>query len=1628
MQAVDRSTHVNAQVAATGAFYNQTNHHRERSLSSAAAAAALRSLTTTPEPVGSIQTKRMQRGSLQRNSSSGSMTDRTFRSPSPASRNGRLNGAVSPAPDAPPVPALPRHIPKGQKKRSASVEPPQRVLSPPPRGGRGSSVDQRSGRASFQDTRLSGLAEHAEEEEQGDGYNSRNFSRPISSQPGSPTPSSMKKYTHGTGSWFAQPETNNVPARPSSAASRRLQSPGRGEVDPNVVSYVSGDALMVWDPNTRKFTAKPRVQPAPAQKPIRAQQPPPAQQPKPAQKPISAAPQNTGPSTPQLKPGSWDPSTRSIVPWRPEEPRTTQSDADTKRKSRPVMAPIETQLQPPPRNPARLSPTSSSSPTSPRHFGGQLHHQPSVVREDPEGEEQEALSSPPAKGHLISTSMGPAVPYTVRTPQSHQRAVSLDVPRGAGSGRGRNGSMSPTRSAHFSSSLVTGTTRHNPPLRAASPAKSAMKHSPASSVRTTSPMATFSPARPKAPPSEVSDITSEASEDGAGSAMKSGKKKARVSFNEEPREIDAAGAIASPKALSAMGNHARSPIDDDGNDFATPRPALPSFGSVRRDRGDARTEMPEKVTEVPPERNAVSSDHAIGGIISSAQKISAVQRGAPLPPDITSKEPSGAISDESEDEGTTKSRNMATVSQNGPLPAGTQPVQPRRVSVDELEPKARDFATQPTVAERAGDHVPDIKLQPPTPGEDVGKQLGDLEESAPAASAVEPIWASEEVVVQPRRSLERFVVPGGWATEDNSTSKASAAKSTVSPVVPEQRKQKVEPAVARPADPVPTLYSLDEESDDSAAFSDAAEDLSDLEDGGFASLNAIVSSPVASPRPREQERKSMTEGPNTTRSAPVGQMANAEAGGDGVEGDEWKAATAYWSKLSRQQRDQIEREHMSDDDEPPVISKTKKKTTARRMTGQVVATQKKENADQQPPFAKTLRGQEDDSTAAGGDGEVHMRRSMRGNSVGSEGAGPASGENGVHMRQSMRGNTGTGTAAIQAGNDGEVHMRKSMRGNTGAGTSMPSTMRSGQRPQSAHTPAQQQDRGSSRPMSADGSSVSRLGANGLPLKSQQQTRPTRARVDSDGSLRGSQASQDSSFPSFGAQQPRTVAQRATPQGAYTAKLQQKVANDSDSESSFKKKKRTGSAAGGQYTMNRSMRAGSVGAASIDARPLSPPPEAKRGGGAFSIRSLSPNGRGVFGGKEKGEKLRSSLRSGSVDASATRMSTLRSGRNAPAPTMRSGSGKPAAAAVSKPRFRSRFVDSDDEDEGAGRGMGFSSRFVDSDDDGPTSPGLRPVRGIPRRAGQDDGDSTDLEDEDNNDARGKDAKRGSKRSSKGIVTDDAAVEKAMEAARRNLGIAAPGKQRPAPVREVTEPLPTPVTEQAPVVATRPPLEPATPDKKKRSFMGSILRRNRSSQASVQQVRPSSPIPPSPAVTSKYISPQVPAPQQAAGETSAPSTPSKGKLVRRESGQPSGPPPTTRTLQRGESWMSGFSTATAPTSMGQDWPLHGSPVPKIPGSASAQNLVVSRPQTSDGTPNPEAVRLARTMRTGAVGSGIGSGRSVGFAQGSKEEDGDGSLAGGEGSALAAGGLREGGSYSRRTGKKKKFGLLRKAFGLYD
>ena len=1531
------------------------------------------------------------------------MTERTFRSPSPGRAS--TNGMMSPASDVPPVPALPKEmVASGGHGRSASLEPLQRITSPAPANGdRGSSMDRFSlppPASSRQANRLSNVKEAgAEELGKGSGSpSSRNFSRPMSSAESSPvTPTNTntaKKYTHGTGSWFtkaAAPDTtqrpktadgvpNRQPAGPSQqqqyigpplnklkkkkkrvspAPGSRLaqatqgQSQGQGEVT---------ESVMVYDANSRTFVSRPKER--------------------------QTAPEPSSPDGDQV----FDPNTRSIVSRSRLQPQSTPAPAPAPRpkKERPAVPAVDTTLIPPPRNPARLSPTSSTSPTSPR-AAGWLHKQPSIVREDREGEEEaeaEAEAASPVisslkdtsqRAQTFTTAMAPP-PKSYAIPTTHQRSASLDVPRlGDSAGRGRNTSISPQRPfAHFSPSPVMQATRHVPPPRDVSPAKSALKQSPASSLRASSPVAIFasSSAGPRSPPSETSDTTTE---DG-GSGKK--KKGVRVSFDEQPHEIDA----PSPTITAAS-----PPADDleDENVGMRPRPALPSFGSVRRDRA-VQPELAEKVTEMPPERNELvgaSSDHAIGGILKNSLQGNGERRMMdPLPPEVTSKESAGYVSDESSE---------------ADVPA------PSHVSAEQAENghiTVMDFADSSPVEHEGAENgdVPAINLLPPTPGFD-GEENRELAAQDGGAQA----QSSELKVAEKQRKRRSFevLVPGGWGTDedqedeserDESMAEDHPVKIVESPTVEAgpagstetaRRPSAEDSAATQTVTPLPvsapsadahlsTLSDVDEDdSDDEAEFSDAAEELDD-EDGGFASLDAILGSPapvVEQPARPTPSGKAVGEGEDGTKSRQLGSSARAQkaeiAGESSRASGDWSQATAYWSQLSKQQRQQIEREHLSSDDEsrPPPSVTVRKPKKKKLVAAKPVATP--------PPSSQ-------------------------------QPAKPA-------MKKTMRAQSGPSPAA-----DDGVHMRRSMRSGGGG---MATSMREGPpppRPQSAYIePRGTLQKKNIRPMSSGGLSASSAGA------AMQSSRPQ--------SSGGPKKMQDSPFPTLPTMRASAQPQRPEPP-QVSARLQRELTggNDSDSESSFKKRRARGGSMStmdsqGKYAMRRSMRGGPVSrATAASPEPTSPTTSTGRGRGSFSIRSLSPTGA-FFGrsNQNRKETLRQEAgpRTTMRGPPPSRDGARAKGKAVPAPAQRSTGAKSG--------FKSRFgADSDDEDDARPQQRSFfKSRFADSDDeDEPSSSrvipaDLTPVRGIPRKAGQDDGDSTDLEEEEDDDPR-----KASRRRDKAplpMVPDPADVEKAMAAARRNLGIgskdsAEPVLQHGSETKEgeallkgsLRKSQPQPIAEETVEAQSKPDdVAFALPERKKRGFMGSILRRNRNSLSSVQQIsQQQQQVPASPSVA--VAGPASP---------SSPVSPSVGKLIRRQSDQPR--------LKRGGSDFSAAMVPLPASAAGSpqvnrqtsdNWPLPP-PVPEDVVHDEEQK----RPTTSDGI-SPNAAKMARTMRPD-LGQRSVSGQELGSGSGRKVSI----LTGEEGSEP---GEREKDRdrvvYSARTGKKKKFGMLRRAFGLND
>lgn len=165
-------------------------------------------------------------------------------------------------------------------------------------------------------------------------------------------------------------------------------------------------------------------------------------------------------------------------------------------------------------------------------------------------------------------------------------------------------------------------------------------------------------------------------------------------------------------------------------------------------------------------------------------------------------------------------------------------------------------------------------------------------------------------------------------------------------------------------------------------------------------------------------------------------------------------------------------------------------------------------------------------------------------------------------------------------------------------------------------------------------------------------------------------------------------------------LRRTMSSGSDSSSSFKRAT-SSNRSEGPRTMRRTMRGNAGGA-----QPPSP-----------SARTESPiDHRPLSSGSTSGTTMRKTLRG--PGAGGERYSFFSTNKKAP----RARSAKPSSKAQG-----TRFADSDDEG-GQDQPQVFRSRFADSSDEGegPENSAMRPVRGIPRRRGTNDGDSTELED--------------------------------------------------------------------------------------------------------------------------------------------------------------------------------------------------------------------------------------------------------------------------------------------------------------
>ncbi|KAF2221760.1 hypothetical protein BDZ85DRAFT_264352 [Elsinoe ampelina] len=1426
-----------AAVAANAAFLNKSPS--AASLSSAAAAAALRSHTTSPEPIANLQTKRMVRRLSQssngsgsvivgpgfgggqrpvvRRSSQGSMTDRTFRSPSPGGVSPR-RAPVPAADDAPPVPVLRLDGNSGEQHSRPS--------------SRASATAPRPKPAPVKVYQPTGLPKVHELEREGS-RNSINFSRPITS-PTESTPPVSPTRPKTAGSWFGAPAETKVAAR-QSVHDRPKSAVGISAGNKSGIE--AGLQSVARTPSKKKQKAATQAQGS-----------------KLAAGTLSKTPQGTAVSALSTQARAQTSSPTPLPKKRPAtkaataertESDTDVSDADRRRQT--------------------------NSPSRTRKSTHTLNKQPSVVMEEPDTEqditkqkrEQDsaypkldpAKQRSPQTQHLAPRSREPSLtPSTssAGSPHMRSRPVSLEVPDHS------------HKSAHFSSNIIDTPSgvRHNPPPRSISPAKSALKHSPSSSIRTTSPVATFSP--PTRPPgSDTSDSMSLTSQDGIKTTKR--KKAARVSFDDSAIEQIHE---REPKPLTNGVKNARRSLspglsDEDMDDETMkPRPALPSFGSVRKTTPRRnQPESPEKVTETlndtTKQRDAqqgTSSDHAIASILNDAHgKKTSHDENAPLPPEVTSVEGTGHFSDsgESSDE-----EELIKVHKRDPQGVPT--------AVQEPAQKRDDLVARDSVAQHMA--VPDIHVLPATPGiEDVPNEL--MQESGPKAedSSVKP----DDIASKPTR----VSVPGGWDEDEEEPVAAGISQLVVTPSTSSKEPQEAGEEQA------------ESDSDDSAAFSDAAEDPSELEPFGYASLDAIVESPL----PSRDKQKEQAASP--AMSSPLFD-SSPEVGTPTSDNNDWSRASAYWSN----QKQQLQRR---ESDQPA----TEDETSAQSLPA---------------PKPKAVKPR-NKPVVENPSGATSSRQPAR------------------QMRSSMR------EKQPRVVEERPSTFRKTMRGPP-PGPPRPTPA---ERTKPVPTSALQQK--TMRPASA----------GGLPSK------------------------------------PAPV----------TAKPS---ANDSDSESSFRKKPRRGSASDtGRYTMKRSMRSASLDR-DQERRPSSS--QGVPGPGRWSLRSMSPPG-------DTPQSNRSAFRTSLRGTSIPEGPTLR-GSNSIAQGKQSKSGKfsmsgfsrgakpPAATpapAQTEKAFKSRFADSESEDEAPvsaptrGPKQGFRSRYADSDDedDQPRhiAADLTPVRGIPRPTNTIHEDSTDLDDSSDDEfSRRRRAKRDSARTvAKPAVPSQADIDKAMAAARQNVA-AMTGNQAllepSTPKGKVQKRVTLQTDAQSPPDAPATPAitTDAAPIARRKGLLGSIFSR-RNSSSSVTSVS-------KPAATTTDMTPPA-----------SPGSP-RGKLQRRHAPKLSRNASAQSQLST-KSDMSTGTTATATTTpaapatpampaVKEDdetelWPLEP---PRMPAAEEERE----RPASSDGVAESGRAKLSE-------------------ARPKLERR---SVSGGEKIKPQV--------YSEKTGKKKRFGRLRRAFRLDD
>jgi serine/arginine repetitive matrix protein 2 len=1191
-------------------------------------------------------------------------------------------------------------------RRASSLEPTYRGGSPAPRG-RGVSLDRGAGVAGRgQRPASSHLAQVSEED---DPSRSVNFSRPMS--PGAPgtRQNPSPPTSHG---WFGGPLVNQAAVQHMAATSRPKTSSGVSSYDLQnasrsvqsaserpVRTHQIAQGVQGLRLNSGSMRAKPSGTAVQSQSYLPRQ-----------------APQVVDPNSPNAV---YDPSTRKFIHKQDamarhrelhEEPEPARQHATQhvdsfhsvhipeNQMGRGSPSPVRhyvRQEQPAPQRRAEPTPRVETSTRSEPYPGAGTVPLYSDDFADADVQPQEQANTSrkledSGYGTVVGQKEDVSSPIVAANQDSAYPRLPPPANTLAGQGRGsiraghdRNASLSPPRSAHFAPVAVELTgLKHDPLPRSVSPAKSALKASPSVSRRGESPMAPNGRLHSMTASSEVSDATSD-----EGGRKK--KKTVRVSFEEEPA---IAGTAAHADTLGGLSQSRWSPIAEKENefdDFMKPRAALPVFGSIRGKERRPHEDMAEKVTETVPITSSsasasttrdppqASTDMAIGNIIAHNHGQKQSVSTDPLPPEVTSVEGSGYASDSaSEYLDTHKQIEHTELLQQPPAP------EPKSLSA----PTDVTFFTPAPITERVVE-VPNIALQPATP------------------SPYE----------KPEPKFQSMVIPGGWGDDDH---EADTPASIPSQTMPSQLTSAPSVETIR-QQPQPIVHAEEDDTtdDNSSVYSDAYEDLSDGE-GGFGSINALMSSPAAPSSTglmySKYADKSATDNPSSKLQ--VDTFADDDRDSTPTPTQDWNAAQQHWSVLSaslkQPQQAEPPAERVSHAQEtiarvlqapavaPASISSEYSPESTPERKVKVIPPPRITTPSATPQANKPLKSALKKSPVTQPTRQVEPQPPMT-----TRIAAPREGLSSdiPQMKKTMRGGPSmTAPAAQQTGST----MRSSMRGAPDAAPRAQSQMKKSMRSADAS------------PAPSMGLAASRHSM--VPMD----TKPPRG------------ALQKRNIPPAAAvAKPRP---RSMPAAKQTTAPVPTYDSDSDaSASSFQRTRKRGSRdQAAQYTMRGSMRQEPAPTMRANApaprqvraispprapspalrrsmRPSSPIPEPVKSS-KFSIRSLSPMGRFRKGGPD----VRPSSPTQPKPMPTFNKQSKASKQKAPA-------AKPAKAA-----FSSRFADSsDDSDDRQPRR--FQSRFDDSDDDEPIDyklpPGLTPVRGIPRKAGEEDGDSTDLEEE-------------------------------------------------------------------------------------------------------------------------------------------------------------------------------------------------------------------------------------------------------------------------------------------------------------